>query len=386
MRSRLERYVEEIKAAGLGLSAAVEEAFLSVERHRFFEGFYRWRSGEGAFERLEWVEFDPINPQAETLDLIYTNDVLVTHHEDGRPISSSSQPSLMAHMLDLLELRPGMRVLEVGAGTGYNAALIAELVGDQRLVVTIDLDDRIVEQARRGLGRAGYRDVTVLCRDGFVGAPEHAPYDRIVATVSCPDLSPRWIEQLAARGFMLVPLDHGVGQPLVRVWVESGTVRGRVVGWSGFMPARGQLQPLGLWTPGWMMPEGDGQVEERPGWEGYAIGEPVAPGQSMRSDELDFAFYLSLRDQRACQGVDGFGLSDLDRGWAFASRDTLRWSGDPGMLADLDQLHDEWEALGRPATSDYAMVFRPVTADQAPSTWTLTRTYHRQHLWLDSPS
>jgi hypothetical protein len=134
-----------------------------------------------------------------------------------------------------------------------------------------------------------------------------------------------------------------------------------------------------------MMPEGDDQVEERPGWEGYAIGEPVAPGWPMRSDELDFAFYLSLRDQRACVGVDGFGLSDLERGWAFASGDTLRWCGDPGLVGDLDRLHDEWEALGRPAIGDYAMAFRPVRADQESSTWTLTRTYHRQHLWLDSP-
>jgi protein-L-isoaspartate(D-aspartate) O-methyltransferase len=197
------------------------------------------RAPEAEDHAFEWVACDPTDSQVETLDLIYTNDTLVTHHENGRPVSSSSQSSLMAHMLELLALTPGRRVLEVGAGTGYNAALIAELVRDQRLVVTIDLDGRIVEQARRGLGRAGYRDVAVLCRDGFVGVPERAPYDRIVATVSCPDLSPRWIEQVAARGFMLVPLDHGVGQPLVRVWVESGTARGRVVGWSGFMSARG---------------------------------------------------------------------------------------------------------------------------------------------------
>lgn len=100
-------------------------------------------------------------------------------------------------MLELLDLAPGLNVLEIGAGTGYNAALMAELVGDQHLVVTLDVLEDVVEQTRRLLARAGYPEIAVLWRDGVQGAAERAPFDRIVATVGRSDLSPRWAEQLA---------------------------------------------------------------------------------------------------------------------------------------------------------------------------------------------
>ena len=77
-----------------------------------------------------------------------------------------------------------MKVLEVGAGTGYNAALLAEIVGDQRLVVTVDVLEDVVEQTRRLLAGAGTRR-SRCCWDGFDGVPEQAPFDRIVATVGC---------------------------------------------------------------------------------------------------------------------------------------------------------------------------------------------------------
>ena len=100
-------------------------------------------------------------------------------------------------MLELLDLTPGLKVLEVGAGTGYNAALLAELVGDQRLVITVEVAQDVVAQTRRLLAGASYPGITVLCRDGFDGVPEQAPFDRIVAMVGCADLSPQWAEQLA---------------------------------------------------------------------------------------------------------------------------------------------------------------------------------------------
>jgi protein-L-isoaspartate(D-aspartate) O-methyltransferase len=80
-------------------------------------------------------------------------------------------------MLELLDLAPGLNVLEIGAGTGYNAALMAELVGDQRLVVTLDVLQDVVEQTRRLLARAGYLQIAVLWRDGVQGAAERAPFD-----------------------------------------------------------------------------------------------------------------------------------------------------------------------------------------------------------------
>ncbi len=184
VRQLVERYVQRLKGEGAIRSPAVERAFLSVERHRLLQTFYRPPGPRGSPP----VHHDPAHPLAEHLELIYSNTALGTRFVDGMPASSTSQPSLVAEMLELLELAPGTKVLEIGAGTGYNAALMAEIVGDQRMVVTVDILGDVVEQTRWLLARAGYPGIAVLLRDGIDGAPERASFDRIVATVGCSDL------------------------------------------------------------------------------------------------------------------------------------------------------------------------------------------------------
>jgi protein-L-isoaspartate(D-aspartate) O-methyltransferase len=104
-----------------------------VERHRFLRGFSRW---DPATPRPIRVEFDPARPSEEALRVIYSDQALGTRFRDGLPSSSSTQPFIMADMLEAFAPAPGMRVLEVGTGTGYNAALLAEIVGDEGSVVT----------------------------------------------------------------------------------------------------------------------------------------------------------------------------------------------------------------------------------------------------------
>ena len=100
------------------------------------------------------------------------------------PVSSSTQPGLMASMLEQLALAPGQQVLEIGAGTGYNAALMAQIVGATGHVITVDLDTEIVEAARAHLRAAGCTNVTVMEGDGADGYAAGAPYDRIIITAS----------------------------------------------------------------------------------------------------------------------------------------------------------------------------------------------------------
>src|SRR5580692_5183638 len=96
----------------------------------------------------------------------YLDDAIVTKRDaDGQPISSSSQPAIMAIMLDQLTLAPGQRVLEIGAGTGYNAALMRHLVGPSGRVVSVDIDADLVEAARSHLASTGYPDVITVCAD-----------------------------------------------------------------------------------------------------------------------------------------------------------------------------------------------------------------------------
>ena len=372
----VERYVQQLKTQGAIRSPAVERAFRTVERHRLLETFYHRPLEAPDFVP---VQHDPEHPRPEHLQRIYADTALATRvvEEFGArmPASSTSQPSLVAQMLELLDLTPGLRVLEIGAGTGYNAALMAELVGDQRLVVTVDVLDDVVAQTRRLLARAGYPRIAVLLRDGVQGAPEQAPFDRIVATVGCSDLSPRWAEQLADGGGLLVPLAHAGGHPLYLLRQQHGRLEGQVVGWTGFMPIRGPLHLDGLWPRGILVPDADEPIQQRDPWPEFG------------TDEVDFCFYLSLLDRRAYWAPDGVGLSDDLNGWAVAGPHGIRWWKDAALVEQLDRLYEGWLASGSPTLGDYRVAFVPIEQDAAPPSggWVLDRRFFRELVWLEKP-
>jgi protein-L-isoaspartate(D-aspartate) O-methyltransferase len=210
--------VANLERRGLITSERVREAFLAVPRETFVTDF----------------------AAREGLEAVYRDDAIVTKHgEHGIPLSSSSQPSLMAPMLDHLELEEGMQVLEVGAGTGYNAALLSLLVGKRGQVVSIDVDAQVAAGARRALREGGYR-VRIVDADGRDGFARSAPYDRIMATASA-DMVPRpWYEQLADDGLLEAPLRLNAAD-MQAIPVLSKTTRGfrsRVVLPGAFMRLR----------------------------------------------------------------------------------------------------------------------------------------------------
>ncbi|MEU8045699.1 methyltransferase, FxLD system [Micromonospora echinofusca] len=135
-------------------------------------------------------------------------DAPVYTKTDGRgaSISAASQPRIVAMMLEQLDARPGHRIMEAGAGTGYNAALLAAIVGETGRVVTIDVDDDLVDGARKHLAAAGVANVEVVHADGALGHPDAAPYDRIIATVGAWETPTTWLEQIAPDGRLVVPL------------------------------------------------------------------------------------------------------------------------------------------------------------------------------------
>ena len=141
------------------------------------------------------------------LQRAYANDVVQTKlDERSAPISAASQPSIVARMLEQLDVQAGDRVLEIGAGTGYNAALLGYLAGPRGEVTSIDVDADIVDGARAALTAAACPAVAVVEGDGALGHPDRAPYDRIIATVGAWDLPPAWLDQLAPAGRLVVPL------------------------------------------------------------------------------------------------------------------------------------------------------------------------------------
>ena len=121
----------------------------------------------------------------------------------------------MAQMLEMLGLRGGERVLEIGTGSGYNAALLAELVGPLGRVTTIDIDAELVAAARRHLDDAGYAHVRTIVADGAAGDPEGAPFDAIVATVGVEQIPAAWIDQLRGGGRLVAPLTIRTMQKVV---------------------------------------------------------------------------------------------------------------------------------------------------------------------------
>jgi protein-L-isoaspartate(D-aspartate) O-methyltransferase len=378
IRATLGRYVDELKAAGAIGPSAVERAFWAVQRHRLLETFY-YRDAD----RRRTVEHDPRHPRRDHLALIYADTALATRYIGGMPASSTSQASLVAKMLELLDLSEGLKVLEVGAGTGYNAALLAQVVGDQRLVITVDVLEDVVDQTRRLLAEAGYPRIQVLLRDGFEGVPEQAPFDRIVATVGCSDLSPHWAEQLADDGVMLVPLAHASGHPLVLARKDGVALRGRMVLRTGFIPVRGPLHIEDLWAQGVWRPRGAEPVHEPDSEPRFTVRQTDEP-MGITDDETDFLFFLGLQDRRACHAPQGPGLSEGPDGWAALAPDGIWWWKDASLARELDRHYHEWDARGRPALEDYQISFRPIDAggDPPPGGWQIVRRFYRELLTL----
>jgi protein-L-isoaspartate(D-aspartate) O-methyltransferase len=172
--------VDQLRADGHARTPAVETALRTVPRHVFV-------------------------PDASLEDAYANAPVHIKYDTDGTSISCASQPGVVALMLDQLEAQPGERILELGAGTGYNAGLLAHLVGENGHVSTLDVDDDLVEGARAHLASAGITNVQAVARDGALGYAEGAPYDRIIATVGAHGVPHAWLQQLAPGGRLLVP-------------------------------------------------------------------------------------------------------------------------------------------------------------------------------------
>jgi protein-L-isoaspartate(D-aspartate) O-methyltransferase len=150
-------------------------------------------------------------------------------------------------MLQQLGIEPGMRILEVGAGTGYNAALLAELTGPTGHVTTIDIGEEIAAEAREHLDLAGYGRVRVIVADGASGWPEDAPYDRIELTVGATDITPAWYEQLAEGGLLTLPLWLGMSDASVAFRKRGGALYSESLAPCGFMRLRGSEKSAVRW-------------------------------------------------------------------------------------------------------------------------------------------
>ncbi|MBI4019927.1 MAG: protein-L-isoaspartate(D-aspartate) O-methyltransferase [Candidatus Aenigmarchaeota archaeon] len=148
-----------------------------------------------------------------------------------------SAPHMIAIMLCLLELKEHDKVLEIGTGSGYNAALISRMV--KGMVYTVEYFPELAAFARNNLAKAKIKNVLVFHGDGSKGLEEHAPYDKIIVTCACPDIPKPLIGQLKEGGMMLIPVGGGRYQELLKITKRKGKITKENHGGCVFVPLRG---------------------------------------------------------------------------------------------------------------------------------------------------
>ena len=345
--------VENLVNKGAIVSRPVRDAFASVPRHLFV-------------------------PNVDVA-IAYADQPVFIRWDDGTPISSSTQPTMMAIMAEQLRLEPGCRVLEIGAGTGYNAAILANIVGEDGSVVTVDIDQDIVDEATGNLSNAGYGDVEAVCRDGFEGYSPGQPYDRIMVTVGAQDISRHWVEQLREGGIMVAPLWFRGYRLSVALQKRDGVLESLSASPCMFIPIRGIADRTEGYFPVGNPPSNAPQMyigmeRDAPNHRGLLDRVFAQEGQlrdigrslegQFHTHDLSSALYMFLTANPRINIVHwespegnflgaGYALIDLEAMSVAVlcdgRPDQVMVYGNDAAYVELIGLLDGWDTLGRPS-------------------------------------
>ena len=342
------------------------------------QGIIKSQAARQAFEKVPRHLFIPRVDVATA----YTDQPVFVRWDAETPISSSTQPRMMAIMIEQLGLEPGSRVLEIGAGTGYNAAILDHIVGESGSVISVDIDQDIVDEAAGNLSKTGYGNVKCICGDGFEGFPAGQPYDRIMVTVGAYDISPHWVDQLKDGGIMVVPLWFKGFSLSVALEKRGGQLRSLSTALCTFIPIRGIWQR----TEGYF-PVGDPSndlLEMTIGLEwddqryrrdiDQLFAQDVSLREIGRSLESQFhaqnissglymfltvnpnVFMLYSSSQNNVFRGSGYGLVDLDSMSAAVLSDRhpeqVVIYGNDVAYGQMMKLMDQWDQLGHPSIHD----------------------------------
>jgi protein-L-isoaspartate(D-aspartate) O-methyltransferase len=357
-----------------GLPERFRDAVAATPRHRFVHRF-RLRGGpprdridEGP---LRDKDADPI---AELAD-IYSDAIMIHVDAAGERLpSTNSQPSYVLWLLHLLDLRPGQRVLEIGSGSGWLAAVMARLVGEDGHVTGIEIIPELAAQSRADLERLGVDNVFVLAADGAQGHAAGAPFDRVMITAASWDLPAVLFDQVAEGGRLLMPVELRGGGCQVTVLRRAGerfVAERAVPGW--FVPLLG---------PGQQRPALRVALTELPFWDEIGrlpprrVPLPLAPlplalGPDGAAGSAVCAFRAFLGrtvagfaifgegdppEQRSWWPAEPFGiLNRAERSVAFWSRGELLAYGGASALRALAQGYANWTSCGLPGLADFAL-------------------------------
>ncbi|MER5746777.1 methyltransferase domain-containing protein [Streptomyces sp. NPDC002225] len=335
---------------------AWSQAFRRVPRHLFVPRWYVQERNERGIS--VWRESHDAATD-DGLAAAYRDETLVTALDPdtaervdatawtGVPTSSSTLPRLMAGMLEDLGVGDGHRVLEIGTGTGYNAALLCHRLGD-RLVTSVDIDPAVVDTARDRLAVAGFAP-RLVPGDGVRGNLTGDRFDRIIATCSVPAVPAAWIGQSRPGTLLVTDIALGVEGGLVRLEVdEQGRALGHFTTTGGrFMPARTDARTYAA------------PRRPRPAAETGARRSRVTAADLRAHYAFRLVLAFHLPGAEIVHHLDGAGVMALqvqgpDGSWArtpLAGDDTgtVTQGGDPGLWSRVEDAWRWWNGAGRPA-------------------------------------
>ena len=314
---------------------------------------------DGSYEPIDGADQ---TRHREWLERIYANEPLPTEVVDDVWLSSSSQPSLMAMMLEALAVTGTEKVLEVGTGTGYNAALLCEVLGSEN-VASVDIDPDLVDAASGRLASLGYTP-TLGIADGADGYPVGAPYDRIIATCSLPAVSPRWIDQVRDGGLIMVNLHRDLGSGALALLRTRGDhASGHFLSFSGgFMQTRTYPYVRAV--------ELLDQHQATAMNDGRADAGRVTPISPAVLDDDAFAMFATLRVPAQRLGLlpedapEQTWLLGRDGSWACQTSSSdgglsVAEGGPMGLWTELEQAYTDWVGLGRPPRHEFGLTVTP---------------------------
>ncbi|MFD7863296.1 methyltransferase domain-containing protein [Streptomyces sp. NPDC059783] len=297
---------------------------------------------------------------------------IVTQWDDGQhagrdpghmPTSSASMPSVVFRMLDALTVDDYCRVLEIGTGTGWNAALLAHKVGEGN-VVSVEVDEEVALRARRALDHFFGAPVEVVHGDGRAGAPAHGPFDRVIATCGVRGIPYPWVTQTRPGGLIVVPwgmgFTHADGLLRLRVEADGESASGRFIGPVEFMKLRAhRAAPIDHDAYAPQLPD------VSPSLDSCEAARALA--HTDRFGALLFALGLHVRDctyvaASKQQGTQPHWFySRTDQSWACVlttdDEETSRiWQHGPRRLwDDIRAAHDWWVSRGRPGWERFGL-------------------------------
>jgi protein-L-isoaspartate(D-aspartate) O-methyltransferase len=375
------RIARVLTVKGAVQDPAWHRALLAVDRAGFLPPTVWGQDGDDWYSPLALSSSEVQRWLGQDVSIVTQVDDGRPRGEDGRgftPSSSISQPSLVVAMLQALDVEDGMRVLEIGTGTGYNTALLCERLGAEN-VTSIEVDPGVAARAAANLTDAGYKPHLIV-GDG-TEAVDAGPYDRMLATVAVARVPAAWVAALSPGGLLVAPWAPGAGFApgvLVRLEAGDGAARGRVIGDAAFMLARDHRPPVESWVA-WVDEDDPAAVagtitanprvvsERNTGWT-VVLGHLV-PG-------LGYASFEAAESNVGAAGEASVYVFDRAGSWALgeyvphgAPYESLR-CGPRDLWAEIGAAWEVWQAADRPGRDRLG----------------LTVTAEGEHLlWVDAP-